>query len=349
MSSPATPWGVSDQYIVLDSFEKVENSNISNGELVFNFGFQRPTASNTIGINGTLNNVIEFQIGAFYIPSVPLLPFITNDNQDTNFTPLEVPNKQLPRLTINTGTPEVYNAIGSNQSMACYGGRLAVEFKGENAQGIIGLNGSKFHFEMQANLSFTLTNVIVTPLPHGWDKFSFTQPIRDISRMTVVIKNPDDGIFLPPDVLYGVVPFIDQNGIGQPVLAFRVSRQNHDILVNDRIIIRSVNFSGGENDPIFKLVDEWVNNIDGHLVGQQGTSVIDPNYLMKSEVVETTIRMNPDVNLYDIVQSNPTRYYVGKVLSSSTRINICIAKNRIRIPLKLRKIVLGQQTNFKSA
>ena len=267
MSSPSTPWGVSDQYVILDTFEKLEDSNTSNGELKFNFGFQQPTYNNIIGINGTLTKIIEVQIASFYLPSVPLLPYITNDAYNINGVPVYPPNSSLPRLTTNTAKPEVYNAIGTSQSMACFGGRLGIEFKEMNAQSNIALAGTRFHFEMQANLAFTATNVIVSPLAHGFDKVFFTDPIRSLTNLTVNIKNPDDGIFLPPDVLYNVSAFIDRNSNGYPVLAFRIVNQNHDILVNDRIYFLSTDFSDGENDISWKNIDIFMNSLEGMLVG----------------------------------------------------------------------------------
>jgi hypothetical protein len=341
-------WGVSDQYVVLDSFEKVENSEISKGELIFNFGVKQPTANQIIGINAELANIIEVEISPFYLPSIPLLPYITNDAEDDTMTPLIVPDPTLPRLSINTAPPEQITLIGSSQSMACFGGRLAVEFKDCDTQSIIGLNGTRFHFEMQAELSTFLNNVIVTPVKSAWDRFVFTEPHSSLTKLTVNIKNPDDGIFLPPDVLYNVDPIISQNSSGQPVLAFRITRQNHDILTNDRIFIRYIDLTNGMNDPIFRNIDKWLNSVDGHLVGMEGTTVVDKNYLASNQVVTTEIRLNPDLNLYDVTQSNPARYSVGTVLSSASRVNICIAKNRIRIPLRFRK-VLNKFTNYKSA
>jgi hypothetical protein len=100
----------------------------------------------------------------------------------------------------------------------------------------------------------------------------------------------------------------------------------------------------------------------------EGTIVSDPNYIMDSVITPTLIRTNPEINLYDIVNTvyktvpdpnspdpnNPNyiqvpKYGIGTNLISSTRVNIGIAKNRIRIPLKVRKIIKGRMTNYKGA
>ena len=81
----------------------------------------------------------------------------------------------------------------------------------------------------------------------------------------------------------------------------------------------------------------------------EGTIVSNANYIMESAITPTLIRTNPEINLYDIVNTvyktvpdpnNPNnliqvpKYGIGTNLVSSTRVNIGIAKNRIRIPLK---------------
>lgn len=341
-------WGISDQYVILDSWEKIEDSDISSGQLKFSFGLKQPTAKSILGVNADLSNVIEAQIGTFYLPSIPILPYILNDNADELGNPLPVPDPNRPRMSMNVAVPEQVTLIGSSQSMACFSGRLGIEMQELNTQSIIGLNGTRYHFEMEAELAPLLNNVIVSPISTCWSKFIFTEPITSIPKLTINIKNPDEGIFLPPDVLYNVTPFIAANSTGQPVISFRITKQNHNILVNDRIFIRFVDFTNGESDPLFKKVDKETNKIEGFLVGMDGTTVIDKNYIMSSTIEETTIRTNPEINIWDIVQTNPTKYYIGKVLSSATRVNICIAKNRIRIPIRFRKVVT-KLTNYKSA
>jgi hypothetical protein len=100
---PIENWGISDEYLILDSFEKLESSNTRQGEMVFNLGIKYPTSNQVTGINNDLTNIIEFEIGSFYMPPIPLLPYITNDNVDPVTLVLgPVPDRTLPRLIINT-------------------------------------------------------------------------------------------------------------------------------------------------------------------------------------------------------------------------------------------------------
>lgn len=347
-NKPSGEWGISDQYIVLDSFEKLENSNTKKGELKFNLTTGRTTGNQKIGVSSDLFKIIEVQIGEFYLPTIPKLPYVTNHAEDSFNIPITVPNLNMPRLSINNAIPqENTSLVGSSQSMACFGGRMSVEFSETKDQSIFGINNNRFHFELQAEPSNYLNNVKIYPIP-DWNIFYFTKPINNLDSLTVNIRSPDTGIFLPPDVLYNVEVFISQNGSGQPVIAFSVSKQNHDIVVNDRVFIRSIDLTNGENDPLFSRYDEWLNDESGHLVGIDGTTSTSADHIMDTSIYPTIIRLNPDPNLYDIVQSNPSRYYIGKVLKSATRVNLAIAKNRIRIPLRFRK-VLSEVTNFKDA
>jgi hypothetical protein len=366
---PIENWGISDEYLILDSFEKLESSNTRQGEMVFNLGIKYPTSNQVTGINNDLTNIIEFEIGSFYMPPIPLLPYITNDNVDPVTLVLgPVPDRTLPRLIINTSDiVQTGNNFGQANSMACYGGRLGIEIKESNDQSIIGLSGTRMHFEMQGKVSEYGNNIVANPLSTPWGKYTFTEPILNLSKLTVTIKNPDVGIFLAPDVLYNVTPTIVASNKGYPILAFRITKQNHNIAVGDRIVIRTTDFTHGEGE-YFKYIDKYINKAEGHIVGMEGTIVSDPNYIMDSVITPTLIRTNPEINLYDIVNTvyktvpdpnspdpnNPNyiqvpKYGIGTNLISSTRVNIGIAKNRIRIPLKVRKIIKGRMTNYKGA
>jgi hypothetical protein len=345
-NKPDTPWGISDVYVVLDSFEKIETSNTRNGELKFNLGSSRYTQNQVIGMSGDLYRIIDAKIGAFTMPVAPKLPYITNDNVDQYGVPQAVPNSDLPRLTENGAPPEDNtNLTGSSQSTVAFGGRLSLEMVETNAQSIIGLNNTNFHFELVATNATYLNQIEVEPI-RGWETFEFTKPINSLTNLTVNIRNPDTGVFLSPDVLYNVEPFITENTAGIPVLAFRVKRQNHNLTISDQVYIRYTDFTNGESDTIFQKYDKWINDTRGHLIGI-GTTSSSGDTIMDTIPSETVIRLNPDLNLYDIVQSNPTKYYVGKVLTSATKINIAIAKNRIRIPIRFRRI-LNEITNYKN-
>ena len=330
-------WGISDQYFVLDSWAKIESSNITTGELKFNTALQSAT-----------------ELYQFFLPSVPLLPYITNDNANNpDGTPRPVPDSQLPRLTINSSTPAVIDTIGSAQSMACFGGLVSIDIVELESQSTIGLNNAKYHWLCQTELSSFLTNVVVNPLL-GREIFSFTKPIRDVTNMTVRLRNPDTGIMLLPDVLYGVTARIARNSSNEPVIEFYISTQNHNIIAGDRIFIDSINLSNGMGDPLFLKIDQYLNRPEGHLVGIEGSTSIDPNYLITGQLVKSSIRLNPDINLKDLAYINPNKYsppaqgQEGIPLVSATRINILIAKNRIMLPLRMRKI-LPYKTNYKSA
>lgn len=347
-ASSETEWGISDQYIILDSFQKLETSDISNGELKFNLAVQGGGIGEVVGINDQLNDIIEMEVFKFFLPSVPLLPFRVNDIADVNGVPQQLPDSQLPRLTVNTEVPEVINTIGSAQSMACFGGKLALLIRELDAQSTVGLNGVRFHWELETELSAFLTNVSVVP-SIGREIFTFTRPIRDVSGMTLILRNPDVPIMLTPDVLYGVIPRIATNAdTNEPVLEFYIAGQNHDILAGDRIYISTSNIADGESDPLWIKYDRWLNDPYGHLVGIDGSTSVDPNLLQLGVITPSTIRLNPDLNLKDIVYSNDTKYTVGMELKSFSRINIYIAKNRIRIPIRMRKIV-PYRTNYKEA
>jgi hypothetical protein len=101
-------------------------------------------------------------------------------------------------------------------------------------------------------------------------------------------------------------------------------------------------------DPLFDVIDRWINKKSGHLVGLEGSTSIDPNFLTSGTIVPSTIRLNPDINLKDLAYINPDKYSAGTVLTSAARVNILIAKNRVQMPIRMRKVV-PYRTNFKEA
>ena len=60
--------GVSDQYLILDSFSKVQNSAIDRGEFRWNFMVQGVSSSDFIGVNNVIETLVEIKIGKFNIP-----------------------------------------------------------------------------------------------------------------------------------------------------------------------------------------------------------------------------------------------------------------------------------------
>ena len=75
--APAGVVGISDQYIVLDSFGKLQTSDPLRGLFSWNFMVQGVTGDQVIGVRDRVDTVIEMQFGEFIMPAIPLAQYIT--------------------------------------------------------------------------------------------------------------------------------------------------------------------------------------------------------------------------------------------------------------------------------
>ncbi|NBQ43703.1 MAG: hypothetical protein EBU23_14875, partial [Mycobacteriaceae bacterium] len=68
--------GVSDQYVVLDSFQKLAGSDTAAGEFHWNFMVQGVTGAEVIGVHDRVDTVIEMQFSSIFMPPLPPLPYL---------------------------------------------------------------------------------------------------------------------------------------------------------------------------------------------------------------------------------------------------------------------------------
>jgi hypothetical protein len=299
---PSKIYGISDQYIILDSAEKTEASRPDRGELAFNFMVQGVTRNQDIGVRDQLDTVIEIQVMPFCIPLLPEEEYILNN---------PITNPALPRLVANPGPPPAGSLAGSLTQLP-YCSRVTMLLKEIGLQSITDASEKRHHFEFEATLAGpNQDRILLTPIA-GHDTYVFTDPIKDIHGLTVCFFNPFERVNLPADVLYGVTatsvttpPFLDLQ---------LLAGQTHNVVPGDRIFVRGM---ATANAPI----NNYVNRREGLVVGPG--------------VTPTEIPLNPDVDTTPL----------GAPPFASSRIELIIAKNRIRIPLRLRRVV-DRLTNY---
>lgn len=315
---PHEVYGVSDHYMVFDSAEKVDMSKTEIGQYTFNFNISGKTGDQSIGVGDTVNTVIEAEVMPFYIPLINDIEYQTN-NPQTDFN--------IPRLVPNAAAPPAGN-IMAPLSQLPYGQRITMDMS-QIPQSFSDDEGAQHHFEFTATEYEGSTNgpdrILLTPIAGG-SKYVFSTPINDINGLTMVFRDPYRPIEFPPDVFYQVradavvvganlfLQFTTQNGHAVAV--------NHNLNQDDRIFIRG--FTSFQAGPIVDpVLDAWVNRAEGHTVGSGGLAA-------------TTFRLNPDVDV--------TAFAAG-LITSTTGTEIIIAKNRIRIPMRFRRVI-DRLTNY---
>ena len=326
---PSAPLGVSDQYLVLDSYEKVEtDSRGHEGVLRFNFAVQGVTRDQAIGVKDVIDTVIGVQVLEF---PAPLFPADAFDPAD-----LLALDPALARLGLApNGAVPPGDDPAAPTSQTPFGGRVTLFLREIGLQSFSDTDNRRHHFEFKterladaATPAGTNDRLLLKPLRHG-HYYVFTEPIKDVHGLTLCFYNPQAPLRLPPDCLYGAEAFSSDPG---QLLEFRFLDKTNllNLAPGDRIHIRGFSVPGAP----FALLNRFVGRAEGFLVGAAGFS-LGPASPRGTPV---TFRLNPDISLAALGVGP------GAALAS-TRITVCVAKNRLRVPLRFRRVV-DRLTNY---
>ena len=296
-SHPQKPYttqtfGVSDQYLILDSFLKSTESIPEKGELKWNISQQGSTTLSppSIGVIDYLSTITEIEIGQFTMPILPeyLYPLsdqqtvnklsnygiALNQNNSTNTFPdvPAIPSANLTPIVNQLLTPITIPPWTNDPlSQILFGNILTIQIKESGLQSISDVNGNRHHFE------FTLTNpafgidtapntVIVTPTDISSGGYVFTEPLIDLKTMTLIFRNPDVPIIFDPDFFICTASIDFSETI--PTLKFYYP--SHDLLTGE--VIHVTKFASG-----FSVLDNYINRSD---ITQNGNIGISGNLLV---------------------------------------------------------------------
>lgn len=314
---PSAVHGVSDQYLVLDSNVKNQSSEPRAGRYNFNFMVQGETGTLTrpqVGVKDTLDTITEVQVGAFALPLPLLIDY----------------SLAAPGLTLagNAAIVAATDPVTGVLSQLLHGQRVTLFLPEIGMQSISGFR-HRYHFEFTAEIvgAFTDPNahMLLTPVI---DRFIFTEPIQNIHGLTLQFYGPDYPLRLPADSVFNVSLRTDGAGLLEVVAPG--AGASHGLVddftavlqISDRIFLEGVNSAS-------PALNSYLNRADGHLVGAVGLAA-------------ASFRLNPDVD--------PDGFGIGAAipqLAGSGPIVLRIAKHRVRVPLRLRRVV-QRLTNYIS-
>jgi hypothetical protein len=326
---PHELFGISDQYVILDSFSKVPNSAIERGEFRWNFMVQGVTSSEYIGINNVIENLIEMRIGKFTFPILEEVPYNLSERQDKivlvqNNTSATGNTSTLVPHGVNAGQYSVSNLVGGNSSLTPwvfnpysqlpYNGGFTIQILEAGLQAFSNRNGSRHHFNFYTKLADN-PNMLIAELLNNtdWERFIFTEPIKDMHGITLVFRNPDIPIKFIPDCYYNIRCIHDTEFF----LTFTV--KNNLLNQGDRIFITG--FASGNTS-----LDSYINRVEGHLAaGDPSNTPLSPGVPIHSDTFWTDPAISI-INLQDIIPKLPQF------------VNIFVAKRRMRIPIRFRSV-----------
>ena len=177
------------------------------------------------------------------------------------------------------------------------------------------------HFEYTASLvgvdGEPGTRMLLTPVN---DIYTFTQPLKSIDGLTLQFSSPDAPLALPVDAVDGVTFATD--GAGAVVVTAPAALSNGSpvdlsalLLPGDRVFFDGVTLGGATPD--FLAIQAYLSKSDGLFVG--------------AAVTARTLTLDPALTL-------PT-VGLNTAVPTSTSVRMRIAKNRLRAPFRVRKIV----------
>ena len=318
--------GISDQYVILDSFLKRRDSDPTRGDFRWNFMVQGVTSDEAVGVRSVVGSVIEIQIGAFSLRAPPDVPYtliaLAPGSIEDNPAP---PAGKFSLVWNNAGdidtAPEARPGAGDTYSNPWRGapltslpfGRFTLQIREAGLQSFSDRGGARHNFE------FTVTkeeHEVLTALP-VWDKFTFTEPLHDIHGISLVFRNPDIPISFLPDCLYDVTVKV----VGS-CLSF--GSPSHGLLMGERIFI-----SGFKSRDL--PLNAYVNRVEGHIAA----------------TTPPDIPINPGIPIPDDTFGTDPAIVVGDLLTGDASplfVDVAIASRRMRIPVRMRCLV-DRQTN----
>ena len=276
--------GISDQYIILDSFIKAEiESKPERGFFRWNLTDTGLTSADAINISEPLANIIEIQVYPFYMPDLP-----------TTAAPSVVDEPTSP---VDDKFYLVKNGESSDLLMdqLPQGSRFTIHLERAGKVAFNGINNKSHNFE------FKVTANEATPINGN---FIFTEPVRHIDDLTLQFNTPDNSLNFDSDVFAFAAVSIDSNYM-------RIYCPNHGLTQLDRIYLANCTCTDVE--------------LKSYLTSTVGfpAHVYDENY----------ISIDPNI-------------YVGTHSAFPFNVDVRIAKKRLRIPIRVRRLV-NRITNQK--
>ena len=345
--------GICDHYLIFDSYQKLEDSHPERGEYKFNFSPRGGTSDQAIGIRDDITRMIEMTVSKFTIPLTKLESFNSSTIVAAN------PTLSILGLAANTSVPvaDISNVSSRHQQYAHQ--RITMYMRDIGMQSFIDNEGSRHHFEFDISAighikgSGSGDKLLLTPID---DNYVFTDPINHVHGMSINFFNPDYPLKMPPDVIYGVTLYsATPNTAASPtdnIIQFRFSEPTAqlELLYGDRIYFKgfeSYYTLSSTNAKITQnyVLNRYINRQEGHIICEDIVSVTSSivSLVVNASSNVYNIYLNPNIktiNLDNLTSSGSvgTAYANGEELKSKTRVNMYIAKNRIRIPIRFRTL-----------
>jgi hypothetical protein len=226
--------GISDQYIILDTYKKNKQSNPNRGIFSFDLSYKSMSSDNITLTRDSLSDVIEIQTYPFYLPHPKPLSYVTSPEHSAFY----------PKL-VSSSTPPTSALTPINDT-------IMVEIKELSSNAVSDPNNLYHTFIYTPAISES-TNIFLMPTNN---MFIFTDVSEHINRLTLQLRSENTAISFYDDTYYDVLPSTTVVGL-DIYITFDISM--HGLSTDDRIHIQDFN-SGNQ------VLDDWIKRKEGHLI-----------------------------------------------------------------------------------
>ena len=328
----AGDFGTSDQYFVADSWLLKSAPRWNHGEFPFTMMIQGASGDGGIGIHDMMDTVIQIQVFEAHM-GLPELVDVDAGEYSSVFTLAADPGASDPRGA---------NPVTSANSQLPHGGRVTLYLKEVGKQAFLDRRTRRHHFEFNAAVVGTPgePNAMMRLTPVN-ELYTFTQPIRDITNLSLCFYNPDEPMRLPADTVVGVTFSTSAGGAGLPAIQTLIV--NGPSTTGDG---RTLDF-GDLLVPGDRIYFENIA-IDTAAAGAERLSALQ-NYLMKSDGLFVGnfpgyANLSAQQFTLDPLPTVPA-LAGGSTIPLTATATLRIAKNRLRMSFRARRVVEGV-TNY---
>lgn len=371
--------GISDQYVVLDSFQKREDSKTERGEYVFNFNPQGVTKNQMIGVRDKITRLIEVHLERFTIPLLKPDRFKASQvvADDSSLGVLDLQDNSTPSDDAIAGTSDDPHPsiVNHPRQQYVFNRRVTMYMRDIGAQSFTGHGDTRHHFEFDTTIhgdgsksGINGDKLLLTP---HTSKYVLTDPIAHIHGLTINFFNPDRPLRIPPDVMYGAQAYSrhlsgsTDNAVNCMQFQFIDQTGLIELSYGDRVFIAGFEHISGTNAitsapgvvPVVRdsfvtrdaILNRYINRPEGHILGDDPVGVVgvDGGGATAGPSIDATytglgnrwnIYLDPYVKTIGLYASNHVigDLVNGDLIRSRTRVDIYIAKYRIRIPVRFR-------------
>jgi hypothetical protein len=356
-----------EQYIMLDSFVKIKNSSTEYGEYKWIFNTQGQTLDESVGVLEDIDNVVQIQIGTFYIPiledalykdtrveSFNTVTLVQNNTSNFNEPPTLIRQNgyygQYTYSMLFDGETYKFPWINNPFTQIPFANRISIQIKEAGLQSYANYNNVRYNYEFIAfhnnRLNGNPNFVQVKPINGArWDEYNFNSPLRNLNGITLIFRNPDYTINFEPDVMYRSYISLSQD-FTPPLGSYIVISTQfvHKLNAGDRIYLKNFipRLPDGSTNTLFPdYLLQYIQRNDGHTINSVIPGVgltLDP---ARPITTPYDFGLDPAIKILNPIDPNIT-------VSMPGLLDVFIAKRRLRIPMKIKSIKNKDKKNDSS-